>query len=189
MTQFLDNPDGLRLPASDTHALNREILRAELKRDEGNMLKAYKDTLGLWSIGVGRNLMRKNTDGTIGISKSETASLKITQASCIAKGITQAQCDALLDNDIDEIVRLLDAKLPWWRQLDPVRQRVMVNLGMMGIGSKTSGLLSFVNTLEAIRTGRWEDAAKGLLASKYAKQVGKRADRLANLLRLGPKAA
>lgn len=161
--------------------LNREVLRAELQRDEGNKLKAYKDTLGLWSIGVGRNLDR----GDGGITKHETETLKITRASCLQKGITQAQCDALLDNDINAIMAALDVKLPWWRSLDPVRQRVMVNLGMMGIGNANSGLLSFHNTLEATRTHRWEDAAKGLLASKYAKQVGARATRLATLLRLG----
>lgn len=162
--------------------LNREVLRHELKTDEGYRLVAYKDTLGLWSIGVGRNLDRKNTDGTVGITEAETRAFKITRASCIAKGITPAQCDALLNSDIDEVMRQLDAALPWWRDLDPVRQRVMVNLGFMGVGDAHHGLLTFTNTLKAIREHRWDDAAKGLLASKYAKQVHGRADRLAKLL-------
>ena len=185
MTQFLDNPEGFALPASTTDALNLEVLRAELKRDEGNKLKAYKDTLGLWSIGVGRNLDRRNSDGTQGITSKETQVLKITRDSCLLKGITQAQCDRLLDNDIKAVMAELDHALPWWRSLDPVRQRVMLNLGFMGVGNASHGLLSFHNTLEAIRTHRWEDAAHGLETSQYARQVGARATRLANLLRLG----
>jgi len=161
--------------------LNREVLRAELSRDEGDCLKAYKDTEDNWSIGTGRNLDR--ADG--GITAAETALLKITRASCLQKGITEAQRVVLLNNDIDAVMADLDRALPWWRKLDPVRQRVMVNLGFMGIGNAKHGLLSFRNTLAAIQQGRWDDAANGLLASKYARQVGARATRLAALLRAG----
>jgi len=51
----------------------------------------------------------------------------------------------------------------------------------MGIG----WLTTFKNTVANIRTGNYEAAAKGMLASKWAKQVGARAIRLADMMRKG----
>jgi lysozyme len=161
--------------------LNRDILKAELIRDEGLKLRPYHDTLGLLSIGVGRNLDR----GDGGITPAETKRCGVTRASCIEHGISRDQAMILLDSDIDATMAALDHVLPWWRTLDPVRQRVMVNLGHMGIGDARHGLLSFTNTLAAIKAHRWDDAANGLLSSKYATQVGARATRLAAMLRTG----
>ena len=164
--------------------INREILHAELSRDEGNKLKAYRDSRGFWTIGTGRNLdaRRGGPTGPYGISASETATLFITRASCLAKGITDAQRIALLDNDIDNCLRDLDRALPWWRKLDGVRQRVLVNMCFnMGV----SKLLGFKNTLAAIENGRWADAANGMLSSAWATQVHDRATRLASLMLLG----
>lgn len=164
--------------------LNREILMAELIRDEGLKLKAYRCTAGFWTIGVGRNLE------AVGIDKDETLALKITRQSCMDKGITRAQALHLLDNDIDRTEGDLDRYLPWWRKLDLVRQRVLLNMCFnMGIGHEGRGLRSFKNTLRFIETGQYEKAAEGMLASKWAKQVGKRANRLAELMRLGPRSS
>lgn len=131
------------------------MLIAELSRDEGRKLKPYIDTVGKTTIGVGRNL----TD----------------------VGISDAECDALLQNDIGRAVAWLDRNLPWWRGLDPVRQRVIVNMAFnMG-----GGLLTFVNTLAAMKRGDYAAAADGMLASKWANQVGARAQRLAQMMRTG----
>jgi lysozyme len=162
--------------------LNDEILRAELSRDEGERLKVYRCTAGKRTIGVGRNL------DDVGISKAETEALKITVASCVQKGISKAASQALLSNDIKRAKADLDRVLPWWRKLDLVRQRVLINMCFnMGIGNGGNGLTSFRNTLRYIREGHYSDAADNMLASKWAGQVGNRAKRLAELMRLGPK--
>ena len=58
----------------------------------------------------------------------------------------------------------------------------MVELAFnMGVGT----LSTFVHTLEAVRTGRWDDAAAGLMASRWAGQVGARAARLAAMMKTG----
>ncbi|WP_055138748.1 glycoside hydrolase family protein [Burkholderia plantarii] len=135
--------------------MDRQTLIAELSRDEGRRLMPYTDTVGKITIGVGRNL----TD--VGISESE--------------------CDMLLADDIDRTITWLDAKLPWWRELDTVRQRAMVNMAFnMG-----GGLLTFVNTLDAIKRGDYAAASKGMLDSKWARQVGARATRLAEMMTTG----
>lgn len=138
----------------------RARLRSQLLNDEGLRLHPYLDTVGKWTIGVGRNL------DDVGISKVEAL--------------------YLLENDIDKAIRDLVAAFPWFVELDPVRQTVLVNMAFnMGVGSELRGLRSFKNTLRAIEEGRYEDAAKGMLASKWARQVGRRATRLAEMMKTG----
>jgi lysozyme len=135
------------------------LLIDELIRDEGEILHAYADSLGYLTIGVGR-LIDKRRGG--GISKEESR--------------------YLLSNDIKETESQLDIRLPWWRVLSATRQRVLLNMAFnLGI----DGLLGFKNTLLAIKQGDYERAAKGMLASKWAKQVGARANRLAEMMKNG----
>jgi len=127
---------------------------ADLKRDEGLRLKCYTDTTGHVSIGFGRNL----TD--IGISEFE------------------AEC--MLERDIARAMDGLDAGLSWWRNMPELWQRGLVNMTFcLGI----TGLLGFRKMLDALRSGDGELAAMECLASKYAKQVGERAVRIAELYR------
>lgn len=128
----------------------------ELVRDEGLRLKPYKDTVGKLTIGVGRNL-----DDV---------------------GISEAEAKHLLENDVARTVAALDRALPWWATLDEVRQRVVLNLAFnMGVGK----LLEFKNTLAAMQAGNYVGAANGMLASKWATQVGARAKRLAKMMATG----
>lgn len=150
---------------------DRATMIAELDRDEGERLKAYKDTVGKWTIGVGRNL------DDVG-----TAPLNRTVADVKANGITAAESAQMLAHDLDRVDSDLDKHLPWWRELDPVRQRVLVNMCFnMGIG----GLCGFVNTLGMIRQHRYIEASRGMLQSKWARQTGARATRLAAMMRTG----
>lgn len=136
--------------------MNADLLIKELIRDEGLRLKPYRCTAGKLTIGVGRNL------DDVGISHGEA--------------------EILLRNDVARSEADLDRHLPWWRTLDPVRQRVMVNMAFnLGI----AGLLGFKNTLRAVETGQYLTAAQGMLASKWASQVGPRATRLATMMRDG----
>ncbi|KGV85219.1 putative lysozyme [Burkholderia pseudomallei MSHR3951] len=130
-------------------------LKAELTRDEGRKSRIYTDTVGKVSGGIGRNL----TD----------------------KGFRDNEIDLMYQNDIVETEGWLDRNLPWWRQLDPVRQRVIMNMGFNMQGR----LLTFVNTRAAMKRGDYGAAADGMLDSLWAKQVGARAARLADMMRSG----
>jgi lysozyme len=130
-------------------AASDPTLVRQLIRDEGLRLKPYTDSVGKLTIGVGRNL----TD--VGISREEALSL--------------------LTADITSAEKLLDTELPWWRTLEAPRRRVLLNMAF-NLGYR---LLTFKNTLRAAQEGRYEDAAEGMRASKWARQVGKRANRLA----------
>jgi lysozyme len=141
-------------------AFDRLLLLQELERDEGLRTKAYRDTVGKLTIGIGRNL-----DDV---------------------GLRDGEPQFLLSNDVDVVIGELDRDLAWWRSLSPNRQRVMINMCFnMGIGNNTRGLLSFKNTLANIRSGEYDNASKGMLSSRWAAQVGQRANRLAKIMRDG----
>lgn len=136
--------------------MDRSLLTKELERDEGLRTKPYVDTVGKTTIGVGRNL----TD----------------------RGISSDEAYYLLDSDITLVIADLNRSLPWWSTLTDPRQRVLANMCFnMGIG----GLLTFTNTLSLIKSGAYEAAATEMLKSKWATQVGARADRLAEMMRIG----
>lgn len=135
---------------------NRELLTYELTRDEDIRIKPYKDTVGKMTIGVGRNLDDK--------------------------GLSKAEINILLNNDINDCENDLDRTLPWWRQLNDNRQRVMLNMCFnLGI----TRLKGFKNMLKDVQEGRYDRAAVEMLGSLWARQVGGRAVRLAKLMKNG----
>lgn len=134
-------------------------LRALLVLHEGVVPYAYQDSLGYWTIGVG-HLIDKRVGGKL--------------PDMIVEG--------LLDYDLACARVDLFSEFPWARQLDDVRQAALIDMTFnLGIGK----LKGFKNTLAAFKEGRWDDAAKGMMSSKWAGQVGKRADRLAEMTRSG----
>lgn len=144
--------------------MNEVLLTKELERDEGVRLKPYKDTVGKLSIGVGRNLSDK--------------------------GISLEEAHVLLTNDVKEHIALLDKYLPWWRQMNEVRQRALANMAFnLGVGPSPEQpkgkLLTFKNTLAAMARGDYESAARGMKASLWARQVGERAKRLVEMMKSG----
>lgn len=165
-------PHGQPVAAS---TYDRAVLEQELIRDEGERLKAYRDTKGKWTIGIGRNL---DDVGTVPLTR--------TKADVLANGVNQAEIDQLFTYDINRSANDLDSHLPWWRKLDPVRQRVLLNMCFnMGIGNAQHGLCSFVNTDAMIERGEYSRAADAMLKSEWAREVGIRAQRLSNMMRDG----
>jgi lysozyme len=97
-------------------------------------------------------------------------------------GISDDEAEMLLRNDIARAKQSLLEKLPWTANLDEPRRAVLINMTFnMGINT----LLAFEQTLEYVRTGNYEAASVAMLDSKWAKQVGVRADRLADQMKLG----
>lgn len=137
--------------------MTRDQLRAALIADEGLRLKPYRDTAGVLTIGVGRNLD--------------------------AVGLSRGEVDQMLENDIDRAVRDCTIRLgSWFATLDPARQGVLVQMTFqLGI----AGLLGFPQTLAAVKRGDYAGAAAQMLASKWASQTSRRAARLAAQMESG----
>lgn len=132
---------------------------SQLKRDEGEKLYAYQDHLGFWTIGIG-TLIDKRKGG----------------------GLLPEESAFIFNNRLNLINNELGLRLPWIGRLDPARRGVLVNMAFqMGI----SGLLAFKNTLAMIEAGKYQDAAKAMLQSKWAGQTPARAQRLSNQMASG----
>lgn len=136
--------------------MNIEALKQQLRIHEGLRLKPYKDTVGKLTIGIGRNL------DDVGISEPEAM--------------------LMLENDIETVFADLDRSLTWWRTLSERRQMVLADMAFnLGIGRLTG----FRNALAAMQAGEWDKAAREMLDSKWARQVGPRAATLADMVRAG----
>lgn len=125
-------------------------------RDEGIRRYPYFDTVGKVTVGVGRNL------SDVGLSADEI--------------------QYLLTNDIKNATERLEENFPWTASLDDVRRGVLLNMAFnMGIG----GLAGFKQTLAKIQSGDFQGAAQEMLQSRWAQEVGSRAQRLAVQLESG----
>lgn len=139
-------------------------LLSQLIRDEGEKLYVYKDSLGILTAGVGHNC------------ESHNEGLELGQI------ISKEQSDTWLQQDIEIATTSLIHALPWVLQLDEVRRAVLVNMSFnMGVHSLTT----FTHTLQAIQSGQYTTAAVLMLQSKWASQVGARANRLSTQMSIG----
>lgn len=136
--------------------MDRAVLVRQLRLHEGERLRPYRCTAGKLTIGVGRNLEDR--------------------------GITAEESAYLLLNDVRAVEQGLAKALPWFTQLDDVRQRVLLD---MAFNLGLQGLLEFRRTLDAVRSGRYQQAAGMMLQSKWAGQVGQRAQRLSQMMATG----
>ena len=135
--------------------MNKAKLIAQLSIDEGFRAKPYRCTAGKLTIGYGRNL-----DDV---------------------GVSVAEAEMMLNEDIKEVVLQLES-MPHYRQLNDVRQNVLCNMGFnLGIPR----LMMFKNMWSALAYRDYKKAAAEMLDSRWAKQVGERADRLAEEMRTG----
>ena len=135
-----------------------ESLEDMLIRHEGMILHAYQDSLGFWSIGVGR-LIDKRRGG----------------------GISEAEARYLLKNDIQRVVQEAQ-QFEWYDKLNDARKIAICDM-LFNLGKP--GFLTFRRMLAALERGNYAEAAKEMMDSKWAQQVGRRATELAEIMRTG----
>jgi len=134
-----------------------EDLVEMIKVHEGVSHHVYKCPAGYETIGVGRNISESGL------------------------GLSDEEIDYLLTNDIMRCYKELGT-FQWFVDLDENRQFAMIdmcfNLGL-------TRLLKFENMLAALNVKDWETAAEEALDSRWAQQVGNRAEKLADIIRTG----
>ena len=145
--------------------INRLVLH------EGLKLHTYKCPAGYLSIGVGRNLI------TNPLTKTEKQVV-----GDLSQGITYDMAMYLLRHDIKRVLEECRFCFKFWKHLDAERKYALFdmcfNLGL-------ARLLKFKKMLEALEIGDYKGAAKECLNSKYARDVGKRAERIAKTFETG----
>jgi len=155
---------------------NREKLIDQLILHEGLELKVYKDTLGIDTIGVGRNLEDR------GITDGELMHMNLLREEIHTTGISEEDARFLLGNDIDIVEReLLDAH-PCMERLDDVRIRVLLD---MAFNLGVPRLRKFKNMWAGIHEGDYIRAGDEMMDSRWANQVGARAVRLCKMMKEG----
>jgi len=145
-------------------------LKKQLEEHEGKRNKVYKCTAGKRTIGIGHNIDAKGLPDDIRTFLDENGY------------ITDEMIDQLLDDDIADASADVERLYPMAYSFSEARRFALVDF-LFNVGLRTAR--TFTNTNKAINEERWDDAADGLLASKYARQVGKRAQTIARMLREG----
>lgn len=132
-------------------------LETDLIKSEGLRLKPYRDSVGKLTIGVGHNLDDE--------------------------GITKEESMYLLQSDVVNVVKEL-WQIPEYKKIDgnDVRERVIAEM-VFNLGFQR--VLHFKKMWECIGREDWSGASQEMLNSKWSKQVGARATRLAERMRTG----
>tara|TARA_R100000664_G_C2682682_1_gene90009 strand:+ start:40 stop:525 length:486 start_codon:yes stop_codon:yes gene_type:complete len=156
---------------------NKEDLVNKLIIHEGLRLQVYKDTLGIDTIGIGRNLEDR------GITDEELAWMDIPNIDTIYEyGISEADAMYLAENDVQIVEEELLRAHPCVDRLDSVRQLILVDMAFnMGVPR----LNKFKKMWAAIHENNFEEAAKEMLDSRWANQVKSRATKLAHAMHTG----
>ena len=135
-----------------------EKLLEMLKRHEGVRSKVYLCSAGYETIGVGRNI----SESGIGLSDEEV--------------------DMLLENDIVRVIKELASEYSWFNDLDAVRAEAVINAFFCLGATRFRG---FQKMIQAFETADYKEASVQLLDSRFAKQTGRRAIELADMIATG----
>lgn len=125
-----------------------------LRLHEGYRRHPYQCTAGKATIGIGRNL------DDVGIDEDEAS--------------------YLMGRDIERAVQHLRLE-PYWIDLSPVRQAVLIDM-VFNLG--WTRFSAFTKFREALRAGWYKIAADEMVNSAWYRQVGDRAKRLTGMMHL-----
>ena len=151
--------------------INMEEIINRLILHEGLKLKPYKCPAGFLSIGVGRNLI--------------TNPLTVQEQKVVgdlSQGITYEMAIYLLRHDIKRVMEECRSCFSFWKHLDAERKYALLDM-CFNLGLRR--LMGFKKMLNSLEIGDYRGAAKECLNSKYAKDVGKRAERIAKTFETG----
>jgi lysozyme len=133
-----------------------DLVTAQLKIDEGVRLKPYVDSAGKFTIGCGRNL----TDD----------------------GISDAEMEVLLANDVNDAAVVAASTFNFDATISDERKAALCNLAF-NLGEHT--LSTFTTFIGLVLARDWNGAADDLVQTRYATEVGPRAQRICDKLRSG----
>lgn len=128
-------------------------LKGLLEKHEGRKKRAYLDSEGNWTVGVGRNI--------------ETAEF------------SDDEIDLMLNNDMKRVMHECET-FPWFIDLTPERQHVVFSM-VFNLGLE--GFKKFKRMIAAIEKEDWVEAACQMVDSHWAAQVKTRAVELAVMMK------
>ena len=149
--------------------MNIERLKRQLVIDEGKREAPYKDSVGIWTIGIGRNMAR-------GLTAQEFTSL------CMLVPLDESQIDYLFRRDFETHLQETRKLFPLLESYAPARQEALVNM-CFNLGP--AKLAKFSKMRAEIDCDDWNMAADEAMDSVWYIQVGMRGERIVYALRYG----
>ena len=149
--------------------MNREVLKEQIKRHEGEVLEIYKDSLGYLTFGVGH--LVKEDDPEYGQPEGTP--------------VSQERVDEVYDIDFDkhveECIHVFESKGGEdFYSLPEDIQHVLINM-TFNLGGTRFG--KFNNMWKGVIENDWEKVAVEMEDSRWFKQVGRRSIELQEIVR------
>ncbi len=141
-----------------------EQLRETLKVDEGVKYEIYKDHLGYPTFGIGHLIVESDEE----------------YGQSVGTGVHLNRVNEAFDEDVAVMVDEAKKLFPDLEDLPEEAQQVIVN---MTFNMGRPRLSKFKKFIAGVNAGDWEKAAVEMMDSRWAKQVGSRAERLRNRIR------
>ena len=129
-----------------------------IREHEGVVPHAYADSRGYLTIGVGRLIDEK-----------------------LGGKLSDDEIDYLLTNDLNRCLEEA-ATYPWYEAMNEARQAVIISM-LFNLGKPNFD--KFQKMQAALLVGDHELASREMLQSRWAKQVGRRAIELSDMMELG----
>lgn len=155
--------------------MNKMNCIEQLKLHEGFRGDYYQCTANKKTIGYGRNV--ENNPFTA----DECKLLGLPERSFSSQPMTETEAELILANDFESVSQSLVEKIDL-EDHNAARQAVIIN---MAFNLGVNGLLKFKNMLAAFDAKLYKQAADEMLDSRWAKQVGHRAEELAEQMETG----
>ena len=139
--------------------MNIDQLRETLKIDEGVKYEIYNDHLGYPTFGIGHLVVESDEE----------------HGKPVGTPITEERVNAVFDKDVAVMVDEAKKIFPDLDSLPEEAKQVIVN---MTFNMGRPRLSKFKKFIAGVNAGDWDKAAVEMMDSRWAKQVGARAERL-----------
>jgi lysozyme len=139
--------------------MNIDQLRETLKIDEGVKYEIYNDHLGYPTFGIGHLVVESDEE----------------HGKPVGTPISEERVNAVFDKDVAVMVDEAKKIFPNLDTLPEEAQQVIVN---MTFNMGRPRLSQFKKFIAGVNAGDWNKAAVEMMDSRWAKQVGARAERL-----------
>ena len=139
--------------------MNIDQLRSHLILDEGVKYEIYNDHVGYATFGIGHLVVEGDEE----------------HGKPIGTPVSEERVNSVFDSDVATYVTEAKKVFPNLDTLPEEAQEVIVNMCFNMGAPRLSGFKKFIG---GVNSGDWSTAAVEMMDSRWAKQVGVRADRL-----------
>jgi len=139
--------------------LNKEVLKEQIKRHEGEVLEVYEDSLGYLTLGVGHLIQKSDPE------YGQPAGTPVSQE------VVDMYYEDDFDKHVEETIHVCENNNIVFDALPESIQHVLVNM-CFNLGANRLG--KFRNMLYAVSTSNWKEMANQMEDSRWFGQVGRR---------------